>query len=56
MERLENGNYTFKANGSIVGAIGGLLFAIKLKEDIPKAAIEWTLHRDERDPDGNAYV
>ena len=56
MERLENGNYTFKANGSIVGAIGGLLFAIILEEDIPKATIEWTLHRDEQNTDGNAYV
>ena len=58
MEKLENGNYQFKANGSIVGALDGLLFAIVIEEEIPSlgATIEWTLKQDERDTDGNAYV
>ncbi|KAM5542234.1 hypothetical protein V8D89_004107 [Ganoderma adspersum] len=58
VEKLPNGNYEFRARNSIVGAIDGLLFAIIVEEEIPSlgATIEWTLQRDERDTDGNAYV
>ncbi|PIL29926.1 hypothetical protein GSI_07836 [Ganoderma sinense ZZ0214-1] len=57
VEKLENGNYKFKANGSVVGAINGLLWAIILENQIENATtVEWTLKRDERDTDGNAYV
>ena len=57
VEKLENGNYKFKANHCIaVGAINGLLFAILFEHQLAGAAIEWTLKRDERDTEGNAYV
>ncbi|KAM5542231.1 hypothetical protein V8D89_004104 [Ganoderma adspersum] len=57
VEKLENGNYKFIANHSLaVGAIDGLLFAILFEYQLAGAAIEWTLKRDERDTEGNAYV
>ncbi|KAM5542236.1 hypothetical protein V8D89_004109 [Ganoderma adspersum] len=57
VEKLENGNYRLKANNGTVGAHEGLLWAIIMEDQVAHATdIEWTLQRDERDPDGNAYV
>ena len=57
MEKLANGNYKLKANYSIVGAIDGRLFAILFEEQIANASTtEWTIKRDERDTEGDAYV
>ncbi|KAI1784708.1 hypothetical protein LXA43DRAFT_194181 [Ganoderma leucocontextum] len=56
VEKLENGNYKFKAIGDVVGAIDGRLFAILLEDQVVDAATEWTLQRDERDTQGNAFV
>ncbi|KAI1784717.1 hypothetical protein LXA43DRAFT_1101107 [Ganoderma leucocontextum] len=56
VEKLENGNYKFKAIGDVVGAIDGRLFAILLEDQVVDAATEWTLQQDERDAAGNAYV
>ena len=57
VEKLENGNYKFKANNNIVGVIDEHVFAIILEDQIPSAtSIEWTLTRDEWDTERKAYV
>lgn len=56
VEKLENGNYNFKAIRALVGTIQGQLFALLTEEQIVSYATEWTLQRDERDTEGNAYV
>ena len=57
VEKLENGNYKFKASRNIVGDIDGHLFALLFDDHIASATTtEWTLTQDERDTAGNAYV
>lgn len=56
VEKLENGNYNLKAIRALVGTIQGQLFALLTEEQIVSYATEWTLQRDERDTEGNAYV
>ena len=56
VEKLPNGRYKLQNRGATVGTVDGHLFAFLIEAETLLATLEWSIQRDERDPDESSYM